>query len=89
MVKHIFNSKECVMCMYNILEDQSYCYCEKCNIHSHLSCLDKWNNKYSEYTSETCCHCRQEGYLVKEIIPKISCCGYSFFIRKKNNYSEK
>jgi hypothetical protein len=89
MAKHIFKSRECVMCMYNILEDQSYCYCEKCNIHSHLSCLDKWNDKYSDYTPDTCCHCRQEGYLVKEIIPKMSCCGYSFFIRKKTNDNEK
>lgn len=83
--KHIFKSEECVMCMYHIQEDESYCYCEKCKIHSHLKCLETWNKNYSKYSSETCCHCRQEGHLVKEIIPKISCCGYSLFIRKKSN----
>ena len=24
------------------------------------------------------------GVLVKEVIPKVSCCGYSIFIRKKH-----
>ena len=77
-----FKSEECVMCFYNILENESYCWCKKCKIHSHLSCLQEWNDKNPE-ERDVCCHCRQEGHLVKEIIPSVSCCGWYFFMRKK------
>ena len=79
--KHVYKNEECVMWFYNILENESYCYCKKCNIHSHLSCLEEWDEKNPSETG-VCCHCRQEGYLVKEIIPSFNCCGYLFFIRK-------
>ena len=79
--KHVYKNDECVMCFYNILENESYCYCKKCNIHSHLSCLEEWNEK-NPLETEVCCHCRQEGHLVREIIPSCGCCGYLFFIRK-------
>ena len=74
---------ECIVCFYNILQDESYCYCDKCKVHSHLSCLDNWNENYSGYDSDVCCHCRQSGHLVKEIVPKCSCFGWDFFIKKK------
>jgi hypothetical protein len=82
--KNIYKSEECVVCFYNILEHESYCYCSKCKIHSHLSCLEEWNEK-NPNEEGVCCHCRQEGYLVKELIPSCGCCGYLLFIRKKTN----
>ena len=77
-------NNECIVCFYNILHDQSYCYCDKCNVHSHLTCLQTWNDGYSGFDSDVCCHCMQGGYLVKEIVPKCSCCGWDIFAKKKN-----
>ncbi len=81
--KVIYKSEECIMCFYNILEDESYCYCKLCKIHSHLTCLQEWNAKNPQ-ERDTCCHCRQDGHLVKEIIPTFACCGWHIFFRKKN-----
>lgn len=80
--KVIYKSEECVMCFYNILENESYCWCKKCKIHSHLHCLEEWNEK-NPHEEGVCCHCRQEGNLVKELIPTVSCCGWHIFARRK------
>jgi hypothetical protein len=82
--KKIYKQEECIMCFYNILEDESHCFCQKCNVHSHITCLQEWNHKNPSET-DICCHCRQEGHLVKELIPTCSCFGYLLFIRKKRN----
>ena len=47
-----------------------------------MTCLEEWNEK-NPTERDVCCHCRQEGYLVKELIPSCGCCGYLLFIRKK------
>ena len=43
---------------------------------------EEWNEK-NPAEEGVCCHCRQEGHLVKEIIPSVSCCGWYIFMRKK------